>query len=151
VQVNGGVTSFHFRPWQRGAGARFAARLAVAVLTLVAAGCDHLKMFEDTPQTVTHAPARKPGTVHGQQTTTLRGTSSGEESAAPVAAVGPPLDPARATQLRAQALEQMNRGAINDAVANLQQATTLDPGNALIRRDLDRALRIQSTVQAQPS
>jgi hypothetical protein len=54
---------------------------------------------------------------------------------------------ARAAQLRAQGLEQMNRGAIHQAVATLRQAQQLDPANPAIQRDLDRALRIQTTVR----
>jgi len=42
----------------------------------------------------------------------------------------------------------MNRGAIDDAAANLKLAAELDPTNDVIARDLSRALRIQSTVQA---
>jgi hypothetical protein len=56
-------------------------------------------------------------------------------------------NPARARQLRAAGLEQLNRGAIDRAVALLQQASRLDPANALIRRDLDRSVRIQRTVR----
>lgn len=67
--------------------------------------------------------------------------------AAPVAPTGPKRDPARAGQLRAQGLMQLNQGAIGRAVGLLQQAAALDPGNPAITRDLDRALRIQRTVQ----
>jgi hypothetical protein len=56
-------------------------------------------------------------------------------------------DPARANQLRAQGLVQLNQGSINRAVGLLQQAAALDPGNPAIARDLERALRIQRTVQ----
>lgn len=56
-------------------------------------------------------------------------------------------NPTRAVQLRGQALEQMNRGAINRAVALLRQAQALDPGSAAIQRDLDRAVRIQANVR----
>jgi thioredoxin-like negative regulator of GroEL len=79
----------------------------------------------------------------------LRGTQPEEQAAlavAPVAARS--ADPARANALRATALEQMNQGAIDDAVANLKRAVELDPSSAAIKRDLARALRIQSTVQA---
>ena len=56
-------------------------------------------------------------------------------------------DPARANQLRAQGLVLLNQGSINRAVGLLQQAAALDPGNPAVTRDLDRALRIQRTVQ----
>jgi hypothetical protein len=54
---------------------------------------------------------------------------------------------ARAGQLRAQGLDQMNRGAIHQAVVTLRQALQLDPANPAIQRDLDRAVRIQATVR----
>lgn len=67
---------------------------------------------------------------------------------APVAKpAAPVVDPLRAAQLRAQGLEAMNRGAIARAVALLDQASRLDPANPLIKRDLDRAIRIKRTVQ----
>jgi Tfp pilus assembly protein PilF len=64
---------------------------------------------------------------------------------APAAAVAS-RDPARAAQLRAQALDQLNRGAPAKAVSLLQQARELDPGNAAIQRDLSRAQRIQASL-----
>ncbi|MEO6338601.1 MAG: LysM domain-containing protein [Caulobacteraceae bacterium] len=51
-------------------------------------------------------------------------------------------DPARAGQLRGSALELMSRGVIDRAVVMLEQALKLDPGNALIIRDLERARRL---------
>ena len=70
-----------------------------------------------------------------------------DKPAAP-APTAPATNPRRASQLRAAALEQMNRGAIDRAVALFQQAARLDPGNALIQRDLDRAIRISRAVHA---
>ena len=70
--------------------------------------------------------------------------------AAPVAVPKPQANAARAAQLRAQGLEQLNRGAIDRAVALLSQASQLDPGNALIQRDLARAVRIRGAVRAKP-
>jgi hypothetical protein len=58
----------------------------------------------------------------------------------------PVAQPGRAGALRALALESMDRGQINKAVSLLQQASELDPSNALIKRDLSRAERIQTTV-----
>jgi hypothetical protein len=55
-------------------------------------------------------------------------------------------NPARAAQLRSQALDQLNRGAPARAVALLQQAAALDPGNATIQRDLSRAQRIRASL-----
>jgi hypothetical protein len=60
----------------------------------------------------------------------------------------PTADAGRAAQLRGQGLESLNRGAIDRAVALLQQAKALDPGNLLIQRDLERALRIGRAVKA---
>jgi Tfp pilus assembly protein PilF len=60
------------------------------------------------------------------------------------------VDPAKAAKLRASGLVQLNRGAVDKAVDLLQQALALDPGNALIQRDLERALRIRQAVRAKP-
>lgn len=74
-------------------------------------------------------------------------SSAPVKPAAPSKPATPAADPHRAAQLRAQGLEQMNRGVISRAVALLTQASRLDPSNELIKRDLDRALRIRRTVQ----
>jgi hypothetical protein len=69
--------------------------------------------------------------------------------AAPAAATAAPAavrDPARASQLRRSALEAMNKGAVARAVPLLRQALALDPDNGLIKRDLDRAVRIQASL-----
>lgn len=65
-----------------------------------------------------------------------------------VAAKAPAPEPGRAAKLRAAALEQLNRGAIDRAIGLLRQADQLAPGNPLVQRDLDRALRIQRAVQS---
>lgn len=59
-------------------------------------------------------------------------------------------DPAKAAKLRAQGLEQLDRGAVDRAVILLEQALALDPENNLIQRDLERARRIQEAVHAKP-
>jgi len=56
-------------------------------------------------------------------------------------------DPARASKLRSAALEQISGGAVDSAIRLLRQAQQLDPDNELIRRDLDRATRIQSATR----
>ena len=61
-------------------------------------------------------------------------------------ASGERIDPAAAAHLRARGLEELNRGAVAKAVALLSQASRLDPGNAVIRRDLERAERINRAV-----
>jgi hypothetical protein len=54
---------------------------------------------------------------------------------------------AKATELRGAALELMSKGVIDRAVSLLRQALSFDPGNPLIQRDLDRALRILGGVR----
>lgn len=68
--------------------------------------------------------------------------------AAKAEAPAPVRDPARAGQLRAAGLEQLNRGAPIKAAALLQQALVLDPGNPAIQRDLGRAERIRASLAA---
>lgn len=57
-------------------------------------------------------------------------------------------EPDRAAKLRAAALEQLNRGAVDRAIVLLREADRMAPGNPLVQRDLDRALRIQRAVQS---
>ncbi|HEX8446850.1 MAG TPA: LysM domain-containing protein [Sphingomonas sp.] len=70
------------------------------------------------------------------------------EGTPPPAAEAPRADPARAARLRRAGLEQMAAGSIGRAVGLLQRAAALDPANAAIAADLDRARRIQSTVNS---
>lgn len=72
---------------------------------------------------------------------------SAAEVTKPKVTPGKSVNPAQASKLRARGLEQLNRGAINAAVALLAQASQLDPQNPLIARDLVRARRIQKTVK----
>jgi Flp pilus assembly protein TadD len=60
----------------------------------------------------------------------------------------PPRDPACSKALRAQALEQLNRGQVDQAVVNLRHALQCDAGNASASHDLDRALRLQAMAHA---
>lgn len=55
---------------------------------------------------------------------------------------------ARANQLRLQALQQLNTGQVDRAVALLRQAQTLDAENSAIQRDLDRAVRLQASLRS---
>ncbi|CAN5324667.1 hypothetical protein BH11PSE5_BH11PSE5_29250 [soil metagenome] len=64
-----------------------------------------------------------------------------------VAPKAPVADPARAAKLRGQGLMLLNQGQVSRAVVILHQATVLDPGNMLIKRDLARAQRIRKTVK----
>lgn len=66
----------------------------------------------------------------------------------PAPAPRPAGNPAQAARLRQQGLAALNAGAVDRAVALLRQAQAADPGNAAIRGDLDRALRVQRTVRA---
>jgi hypothetical protein len=127
-----------------------ALRAVAIALTFVTAGCNHLSLFEDKPQATAHAPVTQPHRASKkQQTAALRGSAASPDATPNAAA--PTQNPVRAAELRAAALEQMNRGAIDEAVVNLTEASALDPSNVLIQRDLDRAKRIQSTVQRAPS
>jgi len=58
------------------------------------------------------------------------------------------LDPARAGQLRLQGLQRLNTGDVNGAVGLLRQALALDNGNPANQRDLDRAVRMQTSLRA---
>lgn len=86
---------------------------------------------------------RKPAAQAGQSA-----ASAPAPAPAKPAAQARPADPARAARLRSAGLEQLNRGAVGKAVALLQQASQLDPANGLIQRDLERARRINRTIQA---
>jgi Flp pilus assembly protein TadD len=60
----------------------------------------------------------------------------------------PAGNPAAARQARAAGLAALNQGNVDRAIALLGRAAQLDPGNALIERDLARARRIAATVRA---
>lgn len=69
--------------------------------------------------------------------------------AAPASAPAKPAaNPAAAQRARSAGLAALNRGAVKEAVTQLQRANALDPGNAMILRDLQRAQRIAATVRA---
>ena len=103
-----------------------------------------------------HGPAREPARAEPErrreaeprraEPREARPESKPEARPAPPPA--PAVDPARAAKLRAQGLEQLNRGRVDRATALLAQAHALDPDNPLIRRDLDRAERISRAVHA---
>ena len=90
----------------------------------------------------------RPDTNEAGRTLLIPGTPKRAVPASPTQAKPTPVaDPARANGLRRTALEAMNSGGIDRAVSLLQQAAPLDPDNALIRADLERALRIQASVR----
>lgn len=136
--------------------------LAVIAATLVLSACAS-GPTTSTPGATTD-PARGYGEMapipnpDGSRPAAAPRTAAPRPSPAPAAkpaaprpaAPKPPANAARAAQLRAQGLEQLNRGAIDRAVALLSQASQLDPGNALIQRDLARAVRIRGAVRAKP-
>lgn len=68
----------------------------------------------------------------------------------PVAAAPAPAtsDPGAARAARAAGLAALNQGQVGRAVGLLRRAARLDPANPLARRDLARAERIASAVQA---
>lgn len=68
--------------------------------------------------------------------------------AAPPKPAAPTANPAAARQLRGAGLAALNQGNVDRAVGLLRRAATLDPGNAMIARDLARAERIAATVKA---
>jgi LysM domain-containing protein len=70
-------------------------------------------------------------------------------SAAPAPAPAKPAaNPTGAQRARSAGLAALNRGAVGQAVTLLQRAHVLDPDNAVITRDLQRAQRIAATVRA---
>lgn len=58
------------------------------------------------------------------------------------------VDRERAGSLRGEGLAALHQGELAQAVVLLHEASTLDPGNAAIKRDLDRAIRIRRSVKA---
>lgn len=61
---------------------------------------------------------------------------------------GSPVNSLAARQARSAGLTALNEGNPARAVGLLSRAATLDPGNAAIARDLQRAQRINATVKA---
>jgi hypothetical protein len=55
---------------------------------------------------------------------------------------------ARANQLRLEALQHLNTGQVDSAVTLLRQAQALDANNPAIQRDLDRAVRLQTSLRS---
>ena len=80
--------------------------------------------------------------------TTLR--SAARLTAASALAGAQAAQAAQAARLRTQGLTELNRGNVESAVRLLRQAQALDPDNALIARDLERALRISRAVRSAP-
>lgn len=87
-----------------------------------------------TASTPMEALPPAPGAAPPATTPALRSTSG--------------VDPARANQLRLQGLQQLNGGQVDRAVSLLRQALALDEGNPAIQRDLDRAVRLQTSLRS---
>ena len=88
-----------------------------------------------------------PNAMGAGQLLRIPGTAKAAAASPPVAPTGPPRNVQRASRLRGMALDHMSDGSIDRAVTLLKQAQRLDPGNALIQRDLARATRIQGAVR----
>lgn len=67
-------------------------------------------------------------------------TTASATSAVPKAAS------AKANDMRLQALQMLNKGEVDSAIALLKQAVTLDANDPAIRKDLERAERIQGAL-----
>ncbi len=146
-EASGGVGTMsegHKRKAQAGA----LKRLAAAMLTACAlAACQHATDLDKNQAAARTEPKKHRVTAKPvAPRVALRGTQG--EEVAPVETADPA--PARAGTLRATALDQLNRGEVDGAVAHRKAARDLDPANELILRDLERANRIRATVSAQP-
>lgn len=106
---------------------RFARALIVTFALTLTAGCAHVDAMFSSPEQAEPKPTRK---------------------VTPKAAAVSPEQRAEAKALHATALDQIGRGAIGPATSNLTQAAKLDPANEQIRRDLARANRMRSAVNA---
>jgi hypothetical protein len=95
-------------------------------------------------------PPRPPSSRPWSSPTTSSPSHRPSPAPAQAPSVAPPqasvVPPVRIRSLRASALESLNRGQVNRAVGLLRQAAQLDPNNALVKRDLARAERIQAAV-----
>jgi LysM repeat protein len=67
-------------------------------------------------------------------------------TAPPAATEAKAVDPAKAGSIRLQALQLLNTGEAKRAVVLLKQAQALDGTNDAIRRDLERAQRIEAAL-----
>jgi pyruvate/2-oxoglutarate dehydrogenase complex dihydrolipoamide acyltransferase (E2) component len=119
----------------------------IAIPTSVSPGQSILipgKAPAPTPAATARKPAAKPAPADAKASAAAKPEAPAAKPAQHAA------NPALATKLRGQGLAAMNAGAINRAVALLRRALSLNPDSGVIKNDLARALRIQSTVQARP-
>lgn len=128
--------------------------VAAIVAACALSACGHLPEFDfDKKQAATrgYEQKAKPRTAAKPAATSSRVALRGAQSAeagSDISDAAPAPALARAGKLRALALDQLNRGEVEGAVANLKAARELDPSNELIQRDLERANRIRATVAA---
>jgi LysM domain len=95
-----------------------------------------------------HRPAPPPPPRPAPRPASPRAEPGAAPEAPPVRPAPRAGNPAQAARLRGQGLAAMNAGAIDRAVSLLRQALALDPESVVIRNDLNRALRVQSTVRS---
>jgi hypothetical protein len=148
-----GAEHFSYRSRPDDSLSSLAARfLGDPILFYALARYNHLSAGGELPAgLMLRIPGReRPEPRIGHPPTEPRSASANAKTAEPhpLATAPPGRNAQRATQLRAAALEQMDRGAIDRAVALFEQASKLDPANTLIQHDLDRALRISRAVHA---
>jgi hypothetical protein len=91
------------------------------------------------------APVAKPQPRPERPKPKAPSPSPAKPSAAPAPRAA--SQPAQAQRARTMGLAALNRGAIGQAIAHLERAKALDPGNVQIQRELDRARRIAATVK----
>ncbi|RYG24021.1 MAG: hypothetical protein EON93_23405 [Burkholderiales bacterium] len=73
-------------------------------------------------------------------------TSARRAATSSVATRARAADAARANEVRLQALQLLNTGEVDRAVALLREAASLDATDPAIRKDLERAERIQGAL-----
>jgi LysM repeat protein len=114
----------------------------IAVPTQVAPG-QSILVPGKRPVAVVKKPAAKPAApTKAAPQSTVAAKAATPKPAARAA------NPALAARLRGQGLSALNAGSVDRAVALLRQALSLDPASSVIKGDLARALRIQTTVAA---
>lgn len=77
---------------------------------------------------------------------TAKRTSSVSTAASSTQATVPKAAAAKANDMRLQALQLLNKGEVDGAIALLKQAVAIDGNDLAIRKDLERAERIQSVL-----
>jgi len=102
------------------------------------------------PEEEPSSPAAAPPPRRAAEPSARAAPSPRETSPAPAEKPSRGAQTAQAAKLRTQGLTELNRGNVESAVRLLRQAQALDPDNALIARDLERAQRISRAVRGAP-